>query len=95
MSKFIGLDVNVFSVPRYRRNRLVKASAAMGCKQCQKNRQRSLERRRQLMEQKRERLTSACEQGDERSCRELHNIGAAEAYRAANQYIPELHRRAA
>ena len=64
----------------------------MGCKQCQKNRQKALERRRQLMEQKRTRLTAACDQGDQRACRELHDLDAADAYREQNRFRSELHR---
>ena len=66
----------------------------MACKQCQKNRQRSMEKRRALIEAKRDRLMAACEQGDERSCRELHNLEAAQAYRQDNRYRSEHHRRA-
>lgn len=66
----------------------------MGCKQCQKNRQRSLEKRRLIDQQKRECLAEACMRGDERSCKTLQEMEAAQAYRADNKYCPELHRRA-
>ena len=63
----------------------------MGCKQCAKNRQRSLEKRRALLEAKRERLTAACDNGDQRACMELKRIAAAEHYREANRFGPEHH----
>ena len=66
----------------------------MGCKQCQKNRQRALERRRQLMAAKVERLERGCPEGDQRACRELHNLDAADAYREQNKFRSEHHRRA-
>ena len=66
----------------------------MGCKQCQKNRQRALEKRRLIDQQKRQRLAEACMRGDEMSCKTLQEYEAAQAYRADNKYRPEMHRRA-
>ena len=63
----------------------------MGCKQCAKNRQRSLEKRRAMLEAKRERLTAECEKGDQRACMELQRIAAAEHYREANRFRSEHH----
>jgi len=65
----------------------------MSCKQCTKNRQRSLEKRRALLEAKRERLTAACEKGDLRGCMELQRLAAAEHYREANRFRSEHHMR--
>lgn len=66
----------------------------MGCSQCQKNRLRSLEKRRQLHDAKVARLTKGCEAGDQRSCMELQNLLQSEQFRRDNQFKPELHRRA-
>ena len=66
----------------------------MGCKQCQKNRQRALEKRRLIDQQKRQRLAEACMRGDEMSCRTLQQLEQAQAYRADNKYRSEHHRRA-
>lgn len=66
----------------------------MGCKQCAKNRQRSLEKRRQLRDQKISRLEASCDQGDRRSCMTLQHLLGLEDYRRTNQYRSELHRRA-
>ena len=65
----------------------------MGCKQCAKNRQRSLEKRRAMLEAKRERLTAACENGDQGACMELQRLAAAEQYREANRFRSEHHMR--
>ena len=65
----------------------------MSCKRCAEKRQRSLEKRRELMKKKYERLMAACQQGDERSCRELHNLNAAERYRETSRFKSEHHRR--
>ena len=65
----------------------------MACKQCLKNRQRSLERRREIDQQRRARLTEACEAGDQRACRSLHDLDAAAAYRETSRYRSEHHRR--
>ena len=66
----------------------------MACSQYQKNRQRSLEKPRQLRDQKVQRLTKGYEAGDQRSCMELQNLLQSEQFRAENQFKPELHRRA-
>ena len=66
----------------------------MGCKQCQRNLQRALEKRRQLMDQRISRLGASCNQGDQRSCMELQDLYEAERYRRTNRYKPEPHRRA-
>lgn len=67
----------------------------MGCRQCQRNRQRALEKRRLIDQKKRERLAEACMAGDQNSCRELQHLTASEEYRATNRYRSEHHRRAA
>ena len=64
----------------------------MGCKQCQKNRERSLEKRRQLMAARMAKLEQGCADGDQRACRELYNLNAAAAYREQNRFRAELHR---
>ena len=66
----------------------------MGCKQCQKNRQWALEKRRLIDQQKRQRLAEACMRGDQMSCKTLQQMEAVEAYRTDNKYRSELHRRA-
>ena len=66
----------------------------MGCKQCQRNRQRALEKRRLIDQHRRQRLAEACTRGDERSCIELQRMQAAEEYRQQNKYRSEHHRRA-
>ena len=66
----------------------------MGCKQCQRNRQRALEKRRLIDQQRRQRLAEACTRGDQKSCMELQRIEAAQAYREDNRYRSEHHRRA-
>ena len=66
----------------------------MGCKQCAKNRQRSLEKRRQLMDQKITRLEASCNQGDDAACRSLAETLQAQEYRETNRFRSELHRRA-
>ena len=65
----------------------------MSCKQCTKNRQRSLEKRRALLEAKRERLTVACDNEDQGACVELQRLAAAEQYRETNRYRSEHHMR--
>jgi len=67
----------------------------MACKQCAKNRQRSLERRREILQKRQERLTEACEQGDQLACRTLAELQAAQQYRQQHRYQHEHHRRAA
>ena len=67
----------------------------MGCKACQQKRQKALERRRELMEQKQSRLAEQCDQGDQSACRALHNLQATQAYREQHRYQHEHHRRAA
>ena len=66
----------------------------MACKQCQKNRQRALEKRRLIDQQRRQRLAEACTRGDKRSCIELQRMHTAEEYRQQNKYRSEHHRRA-
>ena len=65
----------------------------MACKQCQANKRRSLEKRREMLQKRQERLTAACEQGDELACRTLHELNAAEQYRQEHRYRSEHHRR--
>ena len=67
----------------------------MGCKQCQRNRQRALEKRRLLDQRKRQTLAEACMAGDQKSCRELQRLTASDEYRATNRYRSEHHRRTA
>lgn len=64
----------------------------MGCKQCQKNRERTLTRRRELMAQKMARLEQSCSKGDQRSCLSLQQMMAMEANRGAGKFRSELHR---
>jgi len=66
----------------------------MPCKQCVENKRRSLEKRRQMMAQRKAKLEAACEAGDQMSCITLGRMLQAEEYRATNRYRPELHRRA-
>ena len=66
----------------------------MGCKQCAKNRERAMQKRRLIDQQRRQRLAEACTRGDQKSCMELQRMEATQAYRQDNRYIPELHRRA-
>ena len=66
----------------------------MGCKQCVKNRQRALEKRRLIDQKKRERLAEGCMAGDQKSCMELQRLTASDEYRATNRYRSEHHRRA-
>ena len=66
----------------------------MGCKQCQRNRQRALEKRRLIDQRKRQTLAEACMAGDQRSCYELQRLTASEEYRATNRFRHEHHRRA-
>ena len=66
----------------------------MGCKQCKLNRQRALEKRRLIDQQRRQRLAEACTRGVQKSCMELQRMEATQAYWEDNRYIPELHRRA-
>ena len=66
----------------------------MGCKQCQRNRQRALEKRRLIDQRKRQTLAEACVAGDQASCHELERMKASEAYRA-DKFRSEHHRRAA
>lgn len=66
----------------------------MACKQCQANKRRSLEKRREMLQKRQERLTAAYEQGDELACRTLAELNAAQAYRAQHRYQHEHHRRA-
>lgn len=67
----------------------------MGCKQCARNRQRSLEKRRLIDQRKRQTLAEACMAGDQNSCRELQQLTASDEYRAINRFRHEHHRRAA
>ena len=59
----------------------------MPCKQCQRNRQRALEKRRLIDQQKRQTLAEVCMAGDQKSCRELQQLTASDEYRAT-QPIP-------
>ena len=64
----------------------------MGCKQCQKNRQRVAAKRQQLMERKAWDLQQRCNQGDDASCRTLAEMVQSQEYREAHRYRAELHR---
>ena len=66
----------------------------MGCKQCAKNRQRALEKRRLIDQRKRHTLAEACMAGDQNSCRELQRLTASDEYRATNRFRSEHHKRA-
>jgi len=66
----------------------------MGCRQCQRNRQRALEKRRLIDQRKRQTLAEACMAGDQNSCRELQRLTASEEYRALNRFRSEHHKRA-
>ena len=61
----------------------------MGCKQCTRNRQRAAEKRLRMLEQKRDRLVAACNEGDQGACMELQRLAAAEEYRESNRYRSE------
>ena len=65
----------------------------MGCKQCAKNRERAMQKRRLIDQQRRQRLAEACTEVT-KSCMELQRMEATQAYRQDNRYIPELHCRA-
>lgn len=58
----------------------------MPCKQCQRNRQRALEKRRLIDQRTLQTLAEACMAGDRKSCRELQQLTASEEYRATNPY---------
>ena len=61
----------------------------MGFKQCQRNRQRFLEKRRLIDQRKRQPLAEACMAGDQNSCRELQQLTTSEEYRALNRFRSE------
>ena len=63
----------------------------MGCSQCEKRRRASLEKRRQLIATKVERLQKGCDAGDQRSCLELQRLMAQERYKGTTGFNPELH----
>ena len=65
----------------------------MGCKQCQKNRERALARRKQLRDAKVARLTKGCDAGDANACRTLRSLLGSEKYDRENKFRSELHRR--
>ena len=65
---------------RQLRQTKIAIASTMGCKRCAENRKRSLEKRRELMAQRRSKLETACAQGDQRACRELHNLDTADHY---------------
>ena len=66
----------------------------MGCRQCQKNHERTLTRRQQLMAAKVDRLKAAFSEGDQRSCMALQQMMLAmDANRGAGKFRSELHRR--
>ena len=65
----------------------------MGCRQCQKNHERTLTRRQQLMAAQVDRLKEACSEGDQRSGMALQQMLAMDANRGAGKFRSELHRR--
>lgn len=65
----------------------------MGCKQCQRNRQRALEKRRLIDQRRRQALAESCVNGDQRACAELEAMRQAQEYRAANRFRSEHHLR--
>ena len=65
----------------------------MGCKQCQKNRERVAAKRAQLMERKAWDLQQRCNQGDDAACRTLAEMRQAQEYREIGRYRPELHQK--
>ena len=66
----------------------------MGCRQCQKNHERTLTRRQQLIAAQVDRLKAACSEGDQRSGMALQQMLAMDANRGAGKFRSELHRRA-
>lgn len=66
----------------------------MGCKQCKKNREKALAKRREIHNARLAKLREECEQGHEVSCMNLQELLAAQAYRENNRFRSELHRKA-
>ena len=58
----------------------------MGYKQCQRNLQRFLEKRRLIDQRKRQPLAEACMAGDQNSGMELQSFIASGEYWATNRY---------
>ena len=73
--------------------RLVRGNELMGCSACQRRRKAALEKRRQLLNQKVQRLTDECNAGNESVCLTLRSVIATENFRRDNQFRPEMHRR--
>ena len=65
----------------------------MACKQCVANKARSLKRRQELHQQRLDRLTKACDHGDQMSCITLQRMLDAENYRQNNRFRSEFHQR--
>ena len=65
----------------------------MGCRQCQKNHERTLTRRQQLMAAQVDRLKAACSEGDQRSCMALQQMLAMDANRGAGKFRSDLRQR--
>ena len=73
--------------------RLVRSNALMGCKACEQRRQKDIETRRQIRDEKVARLTKGSDEGDAVACRVLRSLLATEAYNRENKFRSEHHRR--
>ena len=65
----------------------------MGCKACELRRQKALETRRRVRDEKVARLTEGCDEGDQNACRVLRSILGSEAHDRENKFRSEHHRR--
>ena len=65
----------------------------MGCKACEQRRQKDIETRRQIRDEKVARLTKGSDEGDAVACRVLRSLLATEAYNRENKFRSEHHRR--
>lgn len=64
----------------------------MPCQACEQRRQKALETRRRLRDEKVARLTAGCDAGNQDACRTLRSLLGSEKYDRESKFRSELHR---
>ena len=72
--------------------RLLRGNELMGCKGFERRRQKALETRSWLRDEKIARLTKGCDQGDANACWVLRSRLGTEAYDRKNKFRSGIHR---